>query len=225
MSQVKNGVHINFPTDDVFAAACAAFRINGAYLKDTVFNDKGEIVNYSNRTTLVRLLSENVDKITDEDRTQGKIVRQYYQGLTFKIIGGKYISDFDKSAMEFAGLEKIKDALQVSVISSLPKCYLIAKQRDEGNMKLQNAIEHIGNIGDRVTLGIEVVRSIYSRNYNTYYITAITDDNKAVLFSFSKEAKIGDKLKIKGTVKMHGEEYALNNKYTQLNRVKIVDNL
>ena len=222
MSQVKNGVHINFPTDDVFAAACAAFRINGAYLKDTVFNDKGEIVNYSNRTTLVRLLSENVDKITDEDRTQGKIVRQYYQGLTFKIIGGKYISDFDKSAMEFAGLEKIKDALQVSVISSLPKCYLIAKQRDEGNMKLQNAIEHIGNIGDRVTLGIEVVRSIYSRNYNTYYITAITDDNKAVLFSFSKAAKIGDKLKIKGTVKMHGKDYDIT-KYTQLNRVKIVN--
>jgi hypothetical protein len=222
MFQVKNGVHINFPTDDVFAAACAAFRINGAYLKDTVFNDKGEIVNYSNRTTLVRLLSENVDKITDEDRTQGKIVRQYYQGLTFKIIGGKYISDFDKSAMEFAGLEKIKDALQVSVISSLPKCYLIAKQRDEGNMKLQNAIEHIGNIGDRVTLGIEVVRSIYSRNYNTYYITAITDDNKAVLFSFSKAAKIGDKLKIKGTVKMHGKDYDIT-KYTQLNRVKIVN--
>jgi hypothetical protein len=225
MSQVKNGVHINFPTDDVFAAACAAFRINGAYLKDTVFDLKGEIVSYSNRTTLVRLLSENVDKITDEDRTQGKLVRQYYQGLTFKILGGKYLSSFDKSAMEFAGLEKIKDALQVSVIASLPKCYLISKQRDEGNMKLQNAIEHIGNIGDRVTLGIVVVKSIYSRNYNTYYITAITDDNKAVLFSFSKEAKIGDKLKIKGTVKMHGEEYALNNKYTQLNRVKIVDNL
>ena len=224
MFQVKNGVHINFPTDDVFAAACAAFRINGAYLKDTVFDDKGEVVSYSNRTTLVRLLSENVDKITDEDRTQGKLVRQYYQGLIFKIIGGKYISDFDRTAIECASLEKIEGHLQVSVIASLPKCYLIAKQRDEGNMKLQNAIEHIGNIGDRVTLGIEVVRSIYSRNYNRYYITAITDDNKAVLFSFSKAAKIGDKLKIKGTVKTHSTEYS-GSKYTRLNRVIIVENL
>ena len=224
MSQVKNGVHINFPTDDVFAAACAAFRINGAYQKDTVFDDKGEVVSYSNRTTLVRLLSENVDKITDEDRTQGKLVRQYYQGLIFKIIGGKYISDFDRTAIECASLEKIEGHLQVSVIASLPKCYLISKQRDEANNKLQNAIEHIGNIGDKVTLTIEVVTSIYSRNYNRYYITAITDDNKAVLFSFSKAAKIGDKLKIKGTVKTHSTEYS-GSKYTRLNRVIIVENL
>ena len=224
MSQVKNGVHINFPTDDVFAAACAAFRINGAYLKDTVFDDKGEVVSYSNRTTLVRLLSENVDKITDEDRTQGKLVRQYYKGLTFKILGDKYVSDFDRTAIECASLEKIEGHLQVSVIASLPKCYLISKQRDEANNKLQNAIEHIGNIGDKVTLTIEVVTSIYSRNYNRYYITAITDDNKAVLFSFSKAAKIGDKLKIKGTVKTHSTEYS-GSKYTRLNRVIIVENL
>lgn len=220
MSQVKNGVHINFPTDDVFAAACAAFRINGAYLKDTVFDLKGEVVSYSNRTTLVRLLSENVDKITDEDRTQGKLVRQYYKGLTFKILGDKYVSDFDRTAIECASLEKIEGHLQVSVIASLPKCYIASKQRDEGNMKLQNAIEHIGNIGDRVTLGIEVVRSIYSRNYNTYYITAITDDNKTVFFSYSKAAKIGDKMKIKGTVKSHRDTAC-----TQLNRVKVIDNI
>jgi len=224
MSQVKNGVHINFPTDDVFAAACAAFRINGAYLKDTVFDDKGEVVSYSNRTTLVRLLSENVDKInkiTDEDRTQGKLVRQYYKGLTFKILGDKYVSDFDRTAIECASLEKIEGHLQVSVIASLPKCYIASKQRDNAEIKLLNAtIEHIGKIGDRVTLGIEVVRSIYSRNYNRYYITAITDDNKTVFFSYSKAAKIGDKMKIKGTVKSHRDTAC-----TQLNRVKVIDNI
>jgi len=221
MFQVKTGVHINFPTDDVFAAACAAFRINGAYLKDTVFDLKGEVVSYSNRTTLVRLLSENVDKITDEDRTQGKLVRQYYKGLTFKILGDKYVSDFDRTAIECASLEKIEGHLQVSVIASLPKCYIASKQRDNAEIKLLNAtVEHIGKIGDKVTLTIEVLRSIYSRNYNRYYITAITDDNKTVFFSYSKAAKIGDKMKIKGTVKSHRDTAC-----TQLNRVKVIDNI
>jgi len=41
-----------------------------------------------------------------------------------------------------------------------------------------------------------------------------------VFFSYSKAAKIGDKMKIKGTVKSHRDTAC-----TQLNRVKVIDNI
>jgi len=61
-----------------------------------------------------------------------------------------------------------------------------------------------------------VVRCNYSTNWNTHYITAVTQDNQAVLFNVRDPQEIGAKISIKGTVKAH------KNGTTQLNRVSIV---
>ncbi len=45
---------LNYPADLVWAAACAAYRVNGGYFKQAEFTDQGQITRPANRD-LVRL--------------------------------------------------------------------------------------------------------------------------------------------------------------------------
>ena len=75
---------LNLQADDVWAAACAAQRINGAYLKTIEEGKNTE----TNRQIMDNFIA-NTDLITEADREQGQAVRTYYKGFTFKILQGK----------------------------------------------------------------------------------------------------------------------------------------
>jgi hypothetical protein len=74
----------------------------------------------------------------------------------------------------------------------------------------------IGTPGDKVQLTVEVVKSNYSQQWNTWYATAVTVDNSAVFFAFRQELARGATHTIQGTVKAHRDGQ------TQLNRVSII---
>jgi hypothetical protein len=63
---------------------------------------------------------------------------------------------------------------------------------------------------------VEIVRSNYSANFNTWFVSAITDDNFAVFFAYREEIKPNTHVTIRGTIKRHTDSA------TQLNRVKLV---
>ena len=109
------------------------------------------------------------------------------------------------------------DMYDVAVITSLPSCYSRATARDEQNRRINFATGgFIGRIGEKVTTSIEVARCIYSHNWNTYYVTGITDNDEAVFFSYRQPMNVGDKVKVVGTVKAHKDNS------TQFTRVKLV---
>lgn len=203
---------LNLQADDVWAAACAAQRINGAYLKTIEEGKNTE----TNRQIMDNFIA-NTDLITEADREQGQAVRTYYKGLTFKILQGKKLNDFDNTAMVIANRDVIESNYDVAVIASLPSCYERAVKRDNVNSRVEGARGgFVGSVGAKVKLNIEVVRSVFSQQWGVYFVTGITPEDQAVFFSYRDAIPAGKIVIAQGTVKAHRDNS------TQLNRVKVV---
>jgi len=208
---------LNFNADDVWAAACQAQRINGSYVKLSMISESDPAINQQSNRQIVEGLLADTFNISDEDREQGKKVRQYFQGFTFKILQGKALSDFNNTAMLIANRDVITSLYDVAVIASLPNTYQKSIERDNVDRRINFARGgYLGTIGDKVSAEIEVVKQIWSQKWNTHYITGITDDDKVLFFASKVNIEIGDRVKIQGTVKAHRENS------TQLNRVKVI---
>jgi hypothetical protein len=205
----------SYVADDVWAAACQAQQINGEYVKTSMPND---VLRRTNRA-IVELLLADPTKITDENREQAKKVRQYYQAFTFKVLKGTKLSEFDKYAMLLSNSDVIETAYSLAVIISLPQGYERGVKRDNADQRVKFATGgYIGNVGDKVTLTIEVVKTVYSQKWNTSYFTGITDEDQIVFFAYNHidRLDIGNTYTIQGTVKAHRDNS------TQLNRVKVI---
>lgn len=203
---------LNYNADDVWAASCAAQRINDAYVKYVEEGKVGE----TNRQIIDRFLADTT-LITDVDREQAHKVRSYYKGMTFKILQGKKLSEFDNTAMVIANRDVIENSYDVAVIASLPSCYARAVKRDTDTRRIENARGgFIGRIGEKVKINVEVVRSVYSQQWNVYFVSGITPDDQAVFFSYKQPIDAGKSVFIQGTVKAHRDNS------TQLNRVKVL---
>jgi len=206
-----------WPTMDVVAAACAAQRINGAYIKAFPFQLGDENPRKTNRELVYSFL-EDTTNITDIDRQQAEDIKTFYKGYTFKVLSGSYLSDFDRNTMKMLEEEFTPEGYNVAVLASVPSNYLKAKKRDEADRRARFAQGgHIGNVGDKVDMDVEVLKSVYSKNWNTYYISAINSQDQAVFFAYKQEITAGTLLHIKGTVKRHRDDGV-----TQLNRVRVL---
>jgi len=205
-----------YPTMDVVAAACAAQRINGAYIK-APFQLGDENPRKTNRELVYSFL-EDISNIQDCDRQQAEDIKTFYKGYTFKVLSGAYLSEFDRNTMKMLEEESTPEGYNVAVLASVPSSYLKAKKRDEADRRARFAQGGlIGNVGDKVDMDVEVLKSVYSKNWNTYYISAINSEEQAVFFAYKQEITAGTLLHIKGTVKRHRDDGV-----TQLNRVKVI---
>ncbi len=200
---------VTYPTDVVFAAASYADRING-----------GEYVKYScedqktNRHLMDLALADQT-LITQVDRDAGEAVRRFYHSLTFKILKGIRLSEFDNTAMLIANKEQSDGNYDVAVTAALPSCYRRAMLRDQANAKIDFARGGlIGKVGDKVKLTVEVVRCVFSQQYGVFFVTGVTAEDQPVFFAFKKQVSMGDMMSVQGTVKAHRDNS------TQLNRVK-----
>ena len=207
----------DFNADDVWAAACQAQSINGSYVKLSMISESDpSLTKLSNRMIAEKLLTETFN-ITDEAREQGKKVRAFYQALTFKILQGKKLNEFDNNAMLIANRDVITSTYDVAVICSLPSCYERGVKRQTVDQRVSFAQGgFIGTIGDKVSVAIEVLKSVYSQKWATNYITGITSDDQVVFFAYKNELPVGNLFDIYGTVKGQRDNT------TQLSRVKVI---
>jgi hypothetical protein len=203
---------LNLNASDVWGAACAAQRINGAYLKTIE-----EGVNTETNRQIINNFLANTDLITEADREQGETIRTYYKGFTFKILQGKKLNEFDNTAMVIANRDVIQTNYDLAVIASLPSCYERAAKRDDANRKLQHARGgFVGSIGSKVKINVEVVRSVFSQQWGVFFVSGVTPEDQAVFFSYRESIPVGKLIIAQGTVKAHRD----NN--TQLTRVKVI---
>lgn len=205
-----------WPTMDVVAAACAAQRVNGEYIK--AHYQLGDENRRNTNRELVYSFLEDTTNITDIDRQQAQNIKTFYQGFTFKVLSGDYLSDFDRNTMKMLEEEFTPEGYNLAVLTSIPASYLKAIQRDAADRRARFAQGGlIGNVGDKVQMDVEVLKSVYSKNWNTYYISAINSEDQAVFFAYKQEIAAGTLLHLKGTVKRHRDDGV-----TQLNRVKVI---
>lgn len=213
-----------FPVATVWAAACAAQRINGRYIKQDEFNypEGGQAVLTATASrTIMKELLANPDRLTAQDFEQGAECKTFLQNdITFRALKNK-LTEFDSATSKVLAVEENFDSAQhkyeLAVIASLPASRTRALERQATDSRVRQATgAYVGAVGDKVALDVEVIKTNYSQQWNTWYATAITSDNRAVFFAFREQLTIGNSILIKGTVKAH------RSGTTQFNRVKIV---
>ena len=205
----------SYNTVDVFAAACAANRVNGGYLKYTETNDESGTSKLANKVLIRQFLDGTFD-VRDSDREQGEKVMQHCRSLTFKLLTDKRLSDFEQNMLSIVEKETLDSNYDIDIVSSLPNTYNRSEYRRAVDTRIRETEGVFGTVGERVKVTAEVVKSYFSEQWGTHFITAITDDNKQVFFAYKQSLTVGDNVNIDGKVKAHRDNA------TQLNYVKMV---
>jgi hypothetical protein len=202
-----------FDTDLVFAAACAAYRTNEfIYVKDSGYDAAPKTLN----KVLLKNFVMDPDTLTPDDHAKGAAMRTHFKGFIFKTLSGQVLGDIDKKALTLASGDAVTDR-DFGIIAYLPEAYARAVKRQSVDERLYQAQGgFIGKIGDKVVRTVEVLRGAFSIKWNCNFITAITETDEVVFFSYKNGIEAGTKISISGTVKSHRENQ------TQLNRVKIM---
>jgi hypothetical protein len=206
---------LNYPADLVWAAASAAYRVNGGYFKQAEVTVEGAIARPTNRELVRQYLGEP-GTITDDDGAQGRKCRQDLLKQATMAALKNQATEWTLLTAEMASLDAITTDYQISVITSMPKSHAQNLARETVDTRLTYCdSDPVGRINERVELVGEVVRSNYSSQYNTHYVTVITDVNRQVFFAYRERIDPGVNVKICGRVKRHAD------RATQLSRVKI----
>ena len=206
----------SFPTMDVVAAACAAQRVNGEYVKVQFM--VGDTEWRKTNRELVHKFLDDQSVIMDSDRQLAENIKQFYKGYTFKLLSGDYISQFDRNILIMLEEENcIESSYNIAVLASLPNSYIRAKQRHEADSRIRTSQGgYVGTVKERINLKVEVLKCNFSQKWNVFFITAITTNDEPLFFSYKEELPVGKVLSIVGTVKRQ------DNNQTQLNRVKVL---
>jgi hypothetical protein len=207
----------NYIADQVWAAACAAYRINRGYIKQAEVTADGKIVRPTNRELVRLYLADDKGQfVTAADRKQGTKCRQdLLKQATMSALRNR-ASEWDLLTAEMASLGTITTDYEVSVITAMPKSHAQNLTRESVDTRLAYCDNTpVGRVDERVDIVGEVVRSNYSSQYNTHYVTVITDANCQVFFAYRERIEPGANIRICGRVKRHAD------RATQLSRVKI----
>jgi len=218
------GGHPGFAAADVWAAACAAQRINGEYLKEgrNTYGEQGEVLSTKmrNRDLMLEFL-HNPNRLLAEDVAAGEQCQHFLRNdLTFRALKGQ-LNDFDQSTQKVLTVADRffpqQHRYELAVIACLPQSHQRSMARQEQQARLKRATGGVfGSVGQKVSMDVEVVSANYSQNYNIFWIDAVNDADQPVTFSYRSHLDPGVRLSIAGTVKGHRDGK------TQLNRVKIV---
>ena len=203
--------------DQVWAAAAAADRINdGFYYKETQYNQDETIKFEPNRVVLRRTLNEN--SATDADRELGAAARAWHRGQLLMTALRRPLSEFEVTLNRAVGLDEFgleTNQLEIAIIASQIRSYRTGAAHEQRMWGTDTS--PMAAVGTKVECQVEVTKSVYSQNYNTNYVRAVTvDTRKVVMFTYREGWDVGSILTIRGTVKAHREDC------TQLNRVRVL---
>ena len=208
-----------YSAETVWAAAAYADRVNGGeYLREpeNILNPDGtwQPGRQANKRVLAEALA-NPDLVTDEDRGTGREAWHWHQGRSMMDGLRGELRDFKKTLFEavsqtaFLSTETMYMAVIASQIRAWRQGVMEEQARDDV------ARGYLADVGAKVRAPITVIRSVYSQNWNVFFVTAKTDSRHIVFFSYRDSMEPGSKCEIAGTVKAHRDDS------TQLNRVKV----
>lgn len=203
--------------DQVWAAAALADRVNeGSYYKEMIYMDD-VLVNRPNRVIMLETLNEWYEP-APEDLEMGRAARAWHRGRLLMTAIKRPLNGFEDNLSKAANMDEFAievARLELATIASQIRSYRLGSAEEQ---KMWNTdATPLAAIGTKVECQVEVIKSVYSQNYNTNYIRAVTvDTRKVVMFNYREGMDPGTVLTIKGTVKAHREDC------TQLNRVKVL---
>ena len=222
-----------FPTQHVLELACAAQRVNGAYIKEAegVYSSDG-IYMYTKQTNKMQMLctvnptnwtADPKDapmplKIADEDVVLAQEIKTYYKRLLFAAIEGE--NDFQTNINSFLSSENI-ETKNFGYIACLPHVYVKDKMQNKLKKVARSVDEgHLGEVGSNLKdLDAEILSSVKSKNFEGYNIDAIIN-NKMASWINKTSLNLGACVIVKAKVKDHTKHWKHQNDVTRLNYVK-----
>lgn len=188
-----------YPADAVWAAAFAAHRVNGQYIKVGYARGPGEICNRD----LIRGYLEHGQDVTDQDRELAQQARSFFKGFSFKALKGD-LGYWDKISWEVADKDQI-NSHGLSVIAALPSSYFRLKHRESLDDVVRNARGGlIGTVGKKIDpICVKVLACVHSIKWFTHFVTAVTDQDQVVKFALKDFVKPGTMLVVQGRVRGH----------------------
>jgi hypothetical protein len=222
-----------FPTQQVLELACAAQRINGAYIKEDapVYSEDGAFM-YLKHTNKIQMLCTlepaiwTADpkeapmplRVLAEDIALAEEIKTYYKRLLFAAIEGE--NDFQTNINTILSGEMVKQN-QFGYVACLPSVYV----RDRAQNKVKKAARavdegHVAEIGAQLKdLDAEIISSVKSKNFEGYNIDAIIN-NRMVSWLNKTNLNLGACVIVKAKVKDHSKHWKHQNDVTRLNYVK-----
>ena len=125
------------------------------------------------------------------------------------------LRDFRKTLFEAVSQTAFlsTNTMHMAVIASQIRAWRAGVAEEEARDDV--APGYLAPVGTKVQAAVTVIRSVFSQNYNVYFVTAKTDSRHMVFFSYRDRLEPGHQCGIAGTVKQH------RNDSTQLNRVRM----
>jgi hypothetical protein len=222
-----------FPTQQVLELACAAQRINGAYIKEDapVYSEDGAFM-YLKHTNKIQMLctlepaiwtADPKDapmplRVLPEDVALAEEIQKYFKRLLFAAIEGE--NDFQTSINSILNGDLVKQN-QFGYVACLPSVYV----RDLAQNKVKKAARQVeegalAEIGSTVKdLDAEIISSVKSKNFEGYNIDAIIN-NKMASWMNKTDLKLGPAVIVKAKVKDLNKHWKHQNDVTRLHYVK-----
>ena len=206
--------------DQVWGAAVAAQRINGAYLKEDQWDyDKTPaVVRQQSNKGMVRqaVKTNNFNFVTEADIEKGRECRNHFRGYLLLQIAGK-LNDFQQTALKIAQYDEFNERqyLELAICASLPSVAYRDMVRKDFESQLRDSVQLTGDVGAKVQGTITVQSARWSHNVGKYMIQARMGDS-FVDFWYGQQLTVGDVKQLKGKIKQ-----LRDNNATQLNYVKL----
>lgn len=223
-----------FPTKTVLAIACCIYRQKGytstsTYLAENPNGDhrwtNKDMVTYQLFPTLAGsnyILNFNP---TTEDQEQAEAIIKHFRRLTFGVIGDN-LNDYMSRVFQVTQTENVGIS-DVGVLASVPQVYDREITVKEVKDQIKDTVkEYLGKEGDTITLNVRYITTKFLPQINCFSHEAITDTNHLISFLNKIElGKVGTSQRIRARVKKHTVNYFTKTPETQLNYVKVVDNI
>ena len=222
-----------YPTQQVLELACAAQRINGAYIKEEapVYSEDGAFM-YLKHTNKIQMLctlepaiwtADPKDapmplKVIPEDVAQAEEIRKYFRKFLFGAIEGE--NDFQTNINSILSSETVKQN-QFGYVACLPSVH--TRDIAQTNVKrASRAVEEgaLAEIGSSLKdLDAEIISSIKSKNFEGWNIDAIIN-NKMVSWMNKTNLNLGACVIVKAKIKDCNKHWKHGNDVTRLHYVK-----
>lgn len=205
-------------SEEVWAAAALAHRVNDGYFKHDEYGEQGMKVKIKN-FDLVKSALEDMTLVPEVDFELGRHAFTHISHrLTMKALKG-HLKEFDDLMTRIINMTEFTDnnRYEIAVVASQIRSYMDSKKDLEWQEKIDRSIGHIAPIGEKVLVDVDVAKAVWSPNFGIYFYQGITPSRQGVWFTYRQRINEGAKVKIRGTVSKH-RDFS-----TQLNRVKLVE--
>lgn len=203
--------------ENIIALGFQACRSTNGHKKHPDYDFETDKVKTPATKTVLSELVKNGTTPDPADLDSAEALRGYFQQKLMLKALKTPLGDFDQNIVDLLSQDtvELKRGIPYGMYTFVTDYYLRELKQDQILESANLISEHMGTVGKRIDMEFTTTKSVYSRQYNIYFISAVMNGNQ-IMFAYKERLNSGDTYTAKGTVKAHRD-----NGVTQFNRVML----